>query len=93
MLISRVHDPIVLTCLFMLCNVMFCEHNKAQKSKKKRTGDGDTDFLNGRVVFLLEVIIGANVFELFIVEALGNVLLLFHYGYVCIRVIGELKLS
>lgn len=76
----------------MLCNTT--KHKRA-KNEERRTGDGDADFLDGRVVFLLKVIIGRDVFDLFVVEALGNVLLLFHDGCesVCIRVIGELKMS
>lgn len=78
----------------MLCYATQQKHKRAKK-KERRTGDGDTDFLDGRVVFLLKVIIGRDVFDLFVVEALGEILFLFHYGCesVCIRVIGELKVS
>ena len=85
MLMLRVHDPVVLTCLFILC---YATQQNTKEQKERRTGDGDTDFLDGRVVFLLEVIIGRDVFDLFVVEALSNVLLLFHYGCASVGIRG-----
>lgn len=42
------------------------------------TGDGDADFLDGRVIVLLKVVAGRNILDLLFVELFTSELLLLH---------------